>query len=84
MTDRGYLLRARLNVSLGLEREIARALVDAAHQICLSSKATCDNITSSTWSKYTVHILGIRYEQSRKKPETLLPAALSWFFARPS
>jgi hypothetical protein len=25
MTDRGYLLRARLNVSLGLEREIAES-----------------------------------------------------------
>jgi osmotically inducible protein OsmC len=45
MTDGGYLLRARLNVSLpGLEREVAQALVDAAHQICPYSKATRGNI----------------------------------------
>ena len=41
----GYLLQARLNVSLpGLEPEIARALVDAAHQTCPYSKATRGNI----------------------------------------
>jgi lipoyl-dependent peroxiredoxin len=41
----GYLLQARLNVSLpGLEREVARALVDAAHQMCPYSKATRGNI----------------------------------------
>ena len=41
----GYLLRARLNVSLpGLDREVARAVVDAAHQICPYSKATRGNI----------------------------------------
>ena len=40
-----YLLRARLNVSLpGLEREVARAVADAAHQICPYSKATRGNI----------------------------------------
>jgi lipoyl-dependent peroxiredoxin len=45
LTDGGYLLRARLNVSLpGLEREIAQAVVDAAHQICPYSKATRGNI----------------------------------------
>ena len=45
MTDGGYLLRARLNVSLpGLDREVAQALVDAAHQICPYSKATRGNI----------------------------------------
>jgi Ohr subfamily peroxiredoxin len=45
MTDGGYLLRARLNVSLpGLDREVARALVDAAHQTCPYSKATRGNI----------------------------------------
>src|SRR5688572_16004680 len=45
MTDGGYLLRARLNVSLpGLEREVARSVVDAAHQICPYSKATRGNI----------------------------------------
>lgn len=43
--DGGYLLRARLNVSLpGLDRDVARALVDAAHQICPYSKATRWNI----------------------------------------
>ena len=43
--DGGYLLRARLNVSLpGLEREVAQAIVDAAHQICPYSKATRGNI----------------------------------------
>jgi Ohr subfamily peroxiredoxin len=32
MTDGAYLLRARLNVSLpGMERNVAQALVDAAH-----------------------------------------------------
>lgn len=45
MTDGGYLLRARLNVSLpGLDREVARALVDAAHETCPYSKATRGNI----------------------------------------
>ena len=43
--DGGYLLRARLNVSLpGLDREGAQALVDAAHQLCPYSKATRGNI----------------------------------------
>jgi len=41
----GYLLRARLNVSLpGLDPAVARELVDAAHQICPYSKATRGNI----------------------------------------
>ena len=45
MTDGGYLLRARLNVSLpGLDREVAQAIVDTAHQICPYSKATRGNI----------------------------------------
>ena len=45
MTDDGYLLRARLNVSLpGLDREVAQAIVDAAHQTCPYSKATRGNI----------------------------------------
>ncbi len=40
-----YFLQARLNVSLpGVEREIARSLVDAAHQTCPYSKATRSNI----------------------------------------
>ena len=43
--DGGFLLRARLNVSLpGLDREVAKSLVDAAHQICPYSKATRGNI----------------------------------------
>ena len=43
--DGGYLLRARLNVSLpGLDREVAQEIVDAAHQICPYSKATRGNI----------------------------------------
>ena len=41
----GYLLRARLNVSLpGVPHDVGRALVDAAHQICPYSKATRGNI----------------------------------------
>ncbi len=41
----GYVLQARLNVSLpGLEPEVAQALVDAAHQTCPYSKATRGNI----------------------------------------
>lgn len=40
-----YFLQARLNVSLpGLEREVALALTDAAHQTCPYSKATRGNI----------------------------------------
>lgn len=45
MNDDGYFLKARHNVSLpGLEREVAQALVDAAHQTCPYSKATRGNI----------------------------------------
>ena len=41
----GYVLRARLNVSLpGLEHEVAQAVVDLAHQTCPYSKATRGNI----------------------------------------
>jgi osmotically inducible protein OsmC len=40
-----YFLQARLNVSLpGVAREVAQALVDAAHQTCPYSKATWGNI----------------------------------------
>jgi Ohr subfamily peroxiredoxin len=43
--DEGYFLSARLNISLpGVEREVAQALVDEAHQICPYSKATRGNI----------------------------------------
>jgi len=45
LADGGYFLRTRLNVSLpGIEREVAQALVDEAHQICPYSKATRGNI----------------------------------------
>lgn len=45
MTDGAYFLQARLNVSLpGLARELARDLVDEAHQTCPYSKATKGNI----------------------------------------
>jgi Ohr subfamily peroxiredoxin len=44
-TDGAYFLQARLNVSLpGLERDVARALAEAAHQTCPYSKATRGNI----------------------------------------
>jgi lipoyl-dependent peroxiredoxin len=40
-----FFLQARLNVDLpGLDREIAQALVEAAHQTCPYSKATRGNI----------------------------------------
>jgi osmotically inducible protein OsmC len=41
----GYVLRARHNVTVpGLDREVAQAVVDAAHQTCPYSKATRGNI----------------------------------------
>ena len=43
--DNGYSLRARLTVSLpGLDRELAEAIVQAAHGTCPYSKATRGNI----------------------------------------
>ena len=45
LADGGYFLRARLNVSLpGVERDVAQALVNEAHEICPYSKATRGNI----------------------------------------
>lgn len=45
MTGEAFGLQARLNISLpGLDREVAQALVDAAHQTCPYSKATRGNI----------------------------------------
>ncbi|SFP77633.1 peroxiredoxin, Ohr subfamily [Mesorhizobium sp. NFR06] len=45
VADGGFFLSARLNVSLpGLERDVARTLVDAAHQTCPYSKAARGNI----------------------------------------
>lgn len=43
--DSGYFLSARLNVSLpGVDREVARVLIEEAHQTCPYSKATHGNI----------------------------------------
>jgi osmotically inducible protein OsmC len=43
--DDGYFLRARLDVSVpGVERDVAQALVDQAHQICPYSKAIRGNV----------------------------------------
>jgi Ohr subfamily peroxiredoxin len=45
LADAGYLLQARLNVSMpGVDRTVAKAIVDAAHQTCPYSKATRGNI----------------------------------------
>jgi lipoyl-dependent peroxiredoxin len=45
LDDGAYFLRAHLNVSLpGLDRAIAQAVVDTAHQTCPYSKATRGNI----------------------------------------
>ena len=45
LADGAYFLRARLNVSLpGLERDVAQALTDAAHQTCPYSKAIRGNV----------------------------------------
>jgi Ohr subfamily peroxiredoxin len=44
-----FFLRARLNVSVpGVEREVAQALIDAAHTICPYSKAVRGNIDVTT------------------------------------
>lgn len=44
-----FFLAARLNVSLpGVDREVARALTEAAHGICPYSKATRGNIAVET------------------------------------
>ncbi len=41
----GYFLKARLNVNLpGVDRQVAQALLDGAHQTCPYSKATRGNI----------------------------------------
>ena len=43
--DGAYFLQARLNIRVpGIERNVAQALVDAAHQTCPYSKATRGNI----------------------------------------
>ncbi len=48
-TNGGYLIQARLNVSLpGIARETSQKLVDAAHLQCPYSKATHGNINVVT------------------------------------
>ncbi len=48
-TGGGYLLQARLNVSMpGVEREVAHAIVEGAHLECPYSKATHGNINVVT------------------------------------
>lgn len=45
MANGSYFLRARLNVNLpGMERELMRALADAAHEACPYSKAIRGNV----------------------------------------
>jgi Ohr subfamily peroxiredoxin len=45
LADSGYFLSTRLNISLpGLPPDVARSLVDEAHQICPYSKATRGNV----------------------------------------
>jgi lipoyl-dependent peroxiredoxin len=45
LVDGGYVLRARLNVSLpGVDRAVAQSILDGAHQVCPYSKATRGNI----------------------------------------
>jgi len=49
LTDDGYALQARLDVSLpGVEREAAQAILDASHHSCPYSKATQGNINVVT------------------------------------
>jgi len=46
--ERGYLLEARLNVSLpGLDPAVAQSVVERAHQLCPYSKATRGNINAT-------------------------------------
>jgi Ohr subfamily peroxiredoxin len=45
LADGAHFFQARLNVSLpGVERDVAQALVDEAHQTCAYSRATRGNI----------------------------------------
>jgi osmotically inducible protein OsmC len=45
LTEGAYFLQARLNVRVpGVARDVAQAVVDAAHQTCPYSKATRGNI----------------------------------------
>ena len=45
VADGAYFLRARLNVSVpGIDRDVAQAIVDQAHQTCPYSKAIRGNV----------------------------------------
>jgi Ohr subfamily peroxiredoxin len=45
VADDGYVLSTRLNISVpGVERDVAQALVDEAHQTCPYSRATRGNV----------------------------------------
>jgi len=45
LADGAHFLRARLNVSMpGLERDVAQALANAAHETCPYSKAIRGNV----------------------------------------
>lgn len=49
LADGTYFLRARVNVSLpDVDRELAQAIVNGAHQICPYSQATRGNIDVAT------------------------------------
>jgi osmotically inducible protein OsmC len=49
LVDGAFFLAARLKVSVpGVEREVAQALIEAAHGICPYSKATHGNIAVET------------------------------------
>ena len=49
LADGAYFLAARFNVSVpGLDREVAKELIEAAHGICPYSKATHGNISVET------------------------------------
>lgn len=46
---KGFFLKARLDVSLpGIDKDVARTIVDAAHEICPYSKAVHGNIEIET------------------------------------
>ena len=50
LTDDTYFFRARISVSLpGLDRELALAIVNEAHQICPYSHATRGNIDTAVY-----------------------------------
>jgi lipoyl-dependent peroxiredoxin len=49
ISDGSFFLTARLDVSLpGVDREVAKELIQAAHEICPYSKATHGNIAVET------------------------------------